>query len=195
MNTDCVIAGSAARAFEEQHPSSTSSMYSDLERTVDGMLATWRSMKQISDTINSFVQKTSDVFMSEDRSSHQHLARIYRDLGRTGTQKQQSKGVIDRFRGLEKGRVTVASRCGRNALRNTASYSKWDAAEESDRSAIDIFFDCVSRFSSDDSSSSTDSLHVGFVGSLECRFKSEAPFYPEKYTLGVFSASECLQLP
>jgi hypothetical protein len=188
MATDCVIAGSAAGAFEEQHPSSTSSMYLDLERTVDGIAATWMSIKQISDTLRSVVQRTQDIFMSEDRSLHQYLARIYRDLGQTGSQIQQLSGAIDRFRNLEKGRVTVASQCGGNAVRHPASYSKWDAAEASDRSAIQVFFDCVSRFSSDASSSSIDSLNMSFVGSLERRFQSEVPSFPEQYTLnGLFS--------
>lgn len=43
-------------------------------------------MEQISDTLKSFVQKTQDVFILEDRSPHQHLARIYRDLGQTCSQ-------------------------------------------------------------------------------------------------------------
>ena len=94
---------------------------------------------------------------------------------------------MDRFRNIEKGRLTMASHCGRNAPRHMASCSEWDEAKESDRSAIAIFFDCVSRFSADDSSSSIDSLHVSFVGSLGCRFESEALFYPEQYTLeGLF---------
>ena len=92
MTTECVSTESAARAFEEQLPSSTSSVYSDLERTVDGMEATWRSMEHISDTLKSFVQKTQAVFISEDRSLYQHLARIYRDLGRTGSQIRQLRG-------------------------------------------------------------------------------------------------------
>lgn len=57
-----------------------------------------------------------------------------------------------------------------------------DHAEDGDSVAVDIFFDCVSRFSVNDTSPKIDRLHARFSGSPDYCLESNPSFYPEQYS-------------
>ena len=54
--------------------------------------------------------------------------------------------------------------------------------DEEDVRAIDIFYDCLSKFPSDDSPSSEADLYTQFEGSPEYYLESKPSFYPEQYS-------------
>lgn len=59
--------------------------------------------------------------------------------------------------------------------------SRQNGLDKSDSAVIEVFFHCLSRFSSRDSSPSIDELQVNFFGSPEYRFELLPSFYPEQY--------------
>lgn len=59
--------------------------------------------------------------------------------------------------------------------------SRQNDLNDSNSAIIEVFFDCVSRFSSGDSHLSIDELSVNFFGAPEYRFELLPSFYPEQY--------------
>ena len=55
----------------------------------------------------------------------------------------------------------------------------------------EIFLDCVSRFSSQDVTTSIQRAHSSFSGSPDYWFEQRAHFYPEKHISADFSRSIC----
>ena len=56
------------------------------------------------------------------------------------------------------------------------------SADDEDVSAVDIFYDCLSRFAADDSSSSGAHLYTKFQGSPDYYLELKSSFYPEQYS-------------
>ena len=138
--------------------------------------------KQILNSVASFVHETRSAVMSRDPLSHQHLAQIYRELGEQRAQLQEIRRLIEKPQDHGK-REAVAS-CGniQGLLRPTGPDSGELTGNDQDTSTADIFLGCVSRFSSNDSTSSIQRLRKNFTGAIDYSFESGPSFYPERYT-------------
>jgi hypothetical protein len=145
--------------------------------------------KQVLDSLTSFVSETQHTFMSEDGWAHRHLAQIYRELGEQRMLIRQLKLAIEQPREPKDEQTMPASNCSMHVPGKLVDpVLEGDIVEDSDSTAVDIFFDCVSRFSTDDCSSSIDRLHANFSGSPDYRFELAPSFYPEQYmAAGLFS--------
>ncbi len=157
--------------------------HSDLEKTVNDMEATYLSMNQISKALKAIVQSTQHAVMSEDRLLHRKVAQVYQDLSKTGIQIQQLKSSTTCFQEFKE-RMTVAASNGNpkdSKFQNPDT--RQNGLDKSDSAVIEVFFDCVSRFSSRDSSHAIDELQANFFGPPEYRFELLPSFYPEQYVL------------
>lgn len=155
--------------------------HSDLEKTVDDMETTYTLMNQISESLKAIVQSTQYAVMSADRLLHQKVAQIYQDLSKAGTEIQQLKSSTARLKEFKKSMTAAAS----NGKTRTSKFENLDSRrnsrDQSESAIIEVFFDCVSRFSSRDSGASVDELQGNFFGSPEYRFELLPSFYPEQY--------------
>ena len=155
--------------------------HSDLEKTVDDIEATYTSMNQISESLEVIVQSTQYAVMSTDRLLHRKVVQVYQDLSKAGIQIQQLKSSTARFKEFKKRMTAAASNGNTRTSKFEDLDSRRNGLDKSDSAVIEIFFDCVSRFSSRDSGLSIDELQVNFFGSPEYRFELLPSFYPEQY--------------
>ena len=155
--------------------------HSDLERTVDQLEAAYMSMNQISESLEAIVHGTQYAVMSADRLLHRKVAHVYQDLGKAGIQIQQLKSSIGQFKELRKSVKSVASSGNVRTSKFEDLESRWDGLHKSNSAVVEVFFDCVSRFSSHVPGPSIDELQVNFFESPEYRFESLPSFYPEQY--------------
>ena len=155
--------------------------YSDLEKTVDDIEATYTSMNEILQSLKAIVQSTQYAFMSADRLLHHKIAQVYQNLSKTGFQIEQLRSSTARFDKSEERLNAAASNGSTRSLKFEDQVSRRNGRNEDDSAVIEVFFDCVSRFSSSDPDPSTDRLHVNFFGSPEYRFELLPSFYPEQY--------------
>ena len=155
--------------------------YSDLENIVDEIEITYRSMNQISKSLEAILQNTRYAVMSDDCLLHQKVAQVYQDLGKAGNQMQQLKSSTARFKEFQKRITTAASNGDTRNSKFRDLGSKWNSSDESDSAVIEVFFDCFSRFYSRDTNTSIDELWEIFIGSPEYRFELLPSFYPKQY--------------
>ena len=155
--------------------------HSDLERTVDKLEATYISMNQISESLEAIVHGTQCAVMSANRLLHRKIAHVYQDLSKAGIQIQQLKSSIGHFKELRKSVKAAASSGNVRTSKFEDLESQWDGLHKRNSAVVEVFFDCVSRFSSHDPGPSIDELQVNFFGSPEYRFESLSSFYPEQY--------------
>ena len=141
-----------------------------------------RPSEPILDSIPSFVNETQLAVLSEDRSLHQHLAQIYRELAKNRVQIRRLSTAIEvrESRNQRCCRALGSDIDGRGELVNSLLGS--DTARHQDSSADGVFLDCVSRFSSDESTSSVGRLQAMFPGSPDYFFETTSSFHPEQYT-------------
>ena len=158
--------------------------HSDLERTVNELEATYMSMNQISESLEAIVHGTQYAVMSPDRLLHRRIAHVYQDLSKAGIQIQQLKSSIGQFKELRKSVKAAASSGNVRTSKFEDLESQWDGLHKGNPAVVEVFFDCVSRFSSHDSGASIDELQMNFFGSPEYRFESLPSFYPEQYVAG-----------
>lgn len=151
--------------------------HSDLEKTVDDLEVAYISMNQISESLKAIVQSTQYAVMSADGLLHRKIAQVYLDLSKAGIQVQQLKSSTSRFQEFKKTKTAVASNDDARTSKLEDLDSRRGDLSESDSAVIEIFFDCVSRFSSHASDPSIDELQVNFFGSPEYRFESFPSFY------------------
>lgn len=155
--------------------------HSGLESTVDDLEATYVSMNQISESLEAIVHGTQCAVMSADRLLHGKIAHVYQDLSKAGIQIQQLKSSIVQFKELRKSVKAAASSGNVRTSKYEDLESQWDGLHKSNSAIVEVFFDCVSRFSSHSPGPSIDELQVNFFGSPEYRFESLPSFYPEQY--------------
>ncbi|KAI9788922.1 MAG: hypothetical protein M1816_006487 [Peltula sp. TS41687] len=163
--------------------------HSDLGKIVEDIEVTYMSMKRISECLKKIVQSTQSAVMSADHLLHREVARVYQDLSKADTQIRQLRSSTARFQEIRERMTSAAS----NHDTRTSKFEDLDSRrrndlDNSDAAVIEVFFDCVSRFSSGDSrpssssSSSIEELQVNFFGAPEYRFELLPSFYPEQYT-------------
>ncbi|KAL9035717.1 MAG: hypothetical protein Q9214_006455, partial [Letrouitia sp. 1 TL-2023] len=152
--------------------------HSDLEKTVGDIETTYVSMNQILESLKAIVQSTQYAVMSADRLLHQKIAQTYQDLSKAGIQIQQLNSSIARYKEFKKRTTSIASSSNTRTSKFEDIDTRWNGPDKSDSAVIEVFFDCVSRFSHE-SDRSIDELQVNFFGSPEYRFESLPSFYPE----------------
>ena len=121
--------------------------------------------------------------MSEHSLLHRQIAQIYRKLGEQHMQMQELSRAIDQLvnpRGEQ--RTENPSHYKQVPASSTSSTLQNIPDPEFDCSTADVFFDCISRFSEDDSDSSIERLHARFSGSPDYCLESQPSFFPEQYT-------------
>ena len=167
---------------ETQSSRRASHKYSLLKRAPDVGETSTTPRRPILASLTSLVQETQHAFMSEDHSLQRHLAQIYRELGEQRMQMRQLKLAIEQPREPNDDPM-MASNCGMSLSEEFVNpVLDLDNAEDGDSTAVDIFFDCISRFSMNDSSSTIDRLHAKFSGSPDYCLESTPSFYPEQYS-------------
>jgi hypothetical protein len=123
------------------------------------------STEEIQGSSTSFVDATRCAFVSEDLSFQRHFTRIYRALS-------DQKEEIQRLRlAVQKPRE-----------RKDEPYLGCESTGDHDSSVVDIFFDCASRFSTDDSTSAVDRVHANFTGSVDYEFESTSSSFQRQYS-------------
>ena len=112
------------------------------------------------------------------------LASIYRALGDQHVQLRQLSSAVKRST-KQAGNETQAS----NLLGGIDSSPLiMEPEENQDPEALDIFYDCGSRFSVDDVATSVHRLNAKFPGSPYYHFENSEAFFPQEYTTeGLFS--------
>ena len=162
---------------------STSRLYgdSDLDKTVDDIEATYILMDQISESLRAIVQSTQYAVMSADRLLHGKVAQVYQDLSKASIQIQQLKSSTALFKEFKKTMTAAASNGNTRTSKFEDLVSRQNGLDNSDSAVVEVFFDCVSRFSSHDSGLSVDELRINFFGSPEYRFELLPSFYTEQY--------------
>jgi hypothetical protein len=141
----------------------------ELKPATDGEEALSGLGKQVSNPLTSLVCGTQHAFTSEDYPLQRHLAQIHQELGGSCPQTNLLEPIFRRHEKSKSGRQLVSN--GGTAVPKRLVHQPWESvpADEQDLSAVDIFYDCVSRLS---------------VDGLE----TKSSFYPEQYsTEGVFS--------
>lgn len=177
-----LVEESISSKSETQFSPGASRNYSVAPQATDDKESLSMPRKQIFDSLTSFVDETQHAFISEDPSVHRHLAQIYRELGKQRMLIRQLKLAVEQPRKPKDERTMTASNSSMHVPRKPVDpVLGCDAIEDSDSSAVDIFFDCVSRFSTDHSSSSINRLHENFSGPPDYRFELAPSFYPEQY--------------
>jgi hypothetical protein len=121
--------------------------------------------------------------MSEDPSLRRHPAQIYQELGEQRMDLSQIRLLIEPPK-EPKHRPIVESSNGMNLFSDPINHTLDQAiAKDNDSTPIDMFFDCVSRFSEENSPSTIDRLRAKFSGSPDYHFESRPSFYPEQYSM------------
>ena len=158
--------------------------HSDLEKTIDDMEATYLSMKQVSESFKAIVQSTQRALMSADPLLHRKVAQVYQDLSKAGVEIQQLRSSTARFQEFKKRVTAAASKGNKKASKFQDLDTRQTGLDPSDSAVIEVFFDCVSRFSSRDSGPSIDDVKANFFGSPDYRLELLPSFYPEQYVSG-----------
>jgi hypothetical protein len=139
--------------------------------------------KEIVASLKYFVDETQRVFESRELTLHQHLVQAYREFGQQHVQIKRANSFLESHRQKNNQRISIDPKGGASVAEKPIRLRlKFDPTEEHEAEAIDIFFDCVSRFSMDDSCSSIDRLQKKFSGSSDYCFESFPSFFPEQYT-------------
>lgn len=155
--------------------------HSGLEKTVDDMEAAYISMSRISESLKAIVQSTQYAITAADPLLQQKVAQVYRNLRKAGIQLQQLKSSRARFKASGKGPTPAASASDTATSKFENLGSRRYDLDKSQSAVIEVFFDCVSRFSSHDSVPSIDEPQKNFFESPEYRFESLPSFFPEQY--------------
>lgn len=139
-----------------------------------------RSGNSVRNLMASIVSETRDAVMSSNQVLLHDVGQIYRLLGQHSEQLRELQNTLDSQHGIIKPTV---SHSGRSA---TSSDVPIEQAEEQDMgdqdSCIsDIFFECVSRFSTGGLESSMISNNERFLGSPQYAFEQNSSFHPEEY--------------
>ncbi|KAL9111315.1 MAG: hypothetical protein Q9227_004192 [Pyrenula ochraceoflavens] len=133
--------------------------------------------ERISNDIESLVARTRDAVRSENDIFLQHLVQIYRAIGANHAQVQRLALNLRSSETLHQSREVSPPIADHNV---DLMYESEDSKSGSDSSTI--FFDCVSRFSSEMSDTSIKRLRAKFTGSPDYYLERGSVFYPEEFT-------------
>ena len=135
-------------------------------------------------SVASLVRETRYAVMSGNRSLCNNIAEIYSVLGEHHTELRKIKLAVERQRSPSGERqVTCSSNCElHNPYTSVSPPSDCDSDDDHDSSTTEVFFDCVSRFSVNGSSSSIDRLCRRFSGSPDYYLESMPSYYAEHYS-------------
>lgn len=135
--------------------------------------------RELPDSISSFVKETQLALRSENHSLHQDFAQIYQELAENRAQiKRLSIAIELREFKAQKSSIALGSDIDARG-KMVSSVPGSNTADDQESLADDIFLDSVSRFSSEDSTSSISRLQAMFSGSPDYFFETNPSFYPE----------------
>ena len=143
-----------------------------------------RAKPAIEDEGASFtLAKQNDLLESETARFRQHPAQINQGLTKSYTRTHLPQTTFQQH-----------SSSGEHSLDpdvSTESPNRFKrqpseclSADKEDVSAVDIFYECLSRFPGDDSPSSDADMYTKFQGSPDYYLESRSSFYPEQYSTG-----------
>ena len=166
-----------ASPYNQAGPTYTQEVPSDERSPVERRMPT-------SDSMTTFVCDTKRAFLSEGPSCQLQLAHIYRALGEQDRQLRQLQLAIRQTNKLtaQQELSTAYQDDGFGGLPRS-SLVEFDAVEDDDVHAVDVFLNCVSRFFADDSASSIKKVQANFAGSPEYYFESSHSWHPKQYAI------------
>jgi hypothetical protein len=133
-------------------------------------------------SVSSLVQQTQRAFLSTNLSLQRHLAHIYSELGQQQALLRQLEVSVEDYAKPRHGRPPeCADHSGHLSKTCCCFHTEIKNTEELDSISADIFFDCASRFSHDESPASIDGLGINFTGSPAYILETKKSFYPELY--------------
>ena len=142
--------------------------------------------------ITSWIQETQHAFISENPSLHRHLALMYREIGNQHTEMRKIRLLLEQPREPDTSPAVGPS----NDLKPHVSPMDHSVekvqSDDQTSPAVDIFFDCVSRFSNDISHTTIDGLSAKFSGSPQYPFETSQSFYPEQYSAECFFSQKII---
>ena len=145
-------------------------------------MATAHDAHQRLPSVSFLVQQTQHAFLSTNLSLQRHLARIYNELGQQQALLRQLEVSVEDYARSRYGRPPIcADHCEHLSKTCCCFHTEINNTEEFDSISADIFFDCASRFSHDDSPASIDRLGINFTGSPAYILETKKSFYPELY--------------
>ena len=133
--------------------------------------------------VTSLVEKTQHAIILGDNSLHKHLANIYRELGKNREQLQRLTQILGTYEASGRERLRMSSRKDTQADDTDAAEGRscHDLALYPDSDAADIFFDCASRYSEDDSDAPIERSHAKFSSTPDYFLETTSKFLPEQY--------------
>ena len=143
--------------------------------------------EQTLSTITSLVDRTRNAMILEDGSLREHLAQIYRELGSNRSQVLNLTKTITANERKWRRRWHTLSRRRNEGVENDDSEesSSIVLSERMESDSINVFFDCISRFSGTSASSTSfRRLRANFSGSPNYVLETSSTFLPEQYSLG-----------
>ena len=130
----------------------------------------------------NLVHDTRNALLSGNRELSQDIARIYRTLGQHSAQLQ---ALYHATRMVQQSVAKIALRPSMTIFSNHRVHdenAEVTTNQEADDCTIDIFFDCVSRISEENSQTILKSLCAKFSGCLSSYFERGSSYFPEIYT-------------
>jgi len=141
--------------------------------------------EQTMGAVTSLVEETQHAITLGNVPLHRHLAQIYRELGRNRAQLQRLARIIGTYEASGRERSRTPSRTNTPA-EDTDALEVRDfhgLSLYADYDATDIFFDCVSRYSEDESDAPLERSRARFSGSPDYFLEASSEFLPEQYTV------------
>ena len=137
--------------------------------------------------IRDLVAETQLALQSGDDLISRRMVRMYQAIGEHTEQLRALSQAID---GVQRSISNLAASTkppgsSREIPRNYEDQTETCHRDEDSAVGV-VFFDCVSRFSSQDIGSSIQSARSSFSGSPEYWLERRAGFYPEQYVSGIF---------
>ena len=138
---------------------------------------------QLDNPVSYLVHETRRAFISEDTPLQTRYARIYPQLRETSLKSDQLIMTPHQRKDSNDGRNLDPADARHAAESSEHHFLENSSTENPDSTTIDIYYDCISRLSEDDSSSSIDKLRANFRGSPHYYFETKSSVYPEQYSV------------
>jgi hypothetical protein len=135
--------------------------------------------------VTTLVEETQHAIILGNDPLHRHLAQIYRELGRNRAQLQRLARILGTYEASGRERSRTPSRTNTPAEDTDATEVRnfHELSLYADYDATDIFFDCVSRYSEDESDTSIKRSRARFSGSPDYFFEASSKFFPSSIPL------------
>ncbi|KAL9623768.1 MAG: hypothetical protein Q9160_001999 [Pyrenula sp. 1 TL-2023] len=144
-----------------------------------------RTQRQTLGSIKTLVERTQQAMVLRDDYWQSKIVQLYGELGRHQERLEHLSQMLSSYEATRRKKPGMFSES-----ENLESLMHCERPRGSDESSThtepdvtDIFFDCISRFSQDDSQESIERSRALFSGSPDYTFEAQSTFFPEQYTV------------